>query len=597
MLSIPAEYYALERGLRFRICMPELSGLRGLLVSGGSHARAGIGRLRIETLTASELKARNPQAKIVFRDRSQISLPAEQERLSGSMEDADVPVIFPAMAPVLAVRDTGISLIYKIEDRFLTVDVEDRGIAERFSFAFAQLGPLINGIPNASADVFVSEIYFPSQGPAFVELSSAADGSTNALLVSDLGKTVHLRGRVFAGSAIVPEIAFKSRLDVTTASGTSAVQESSLPPGAGKIRSHSADSPGSRASLLPSTACKAPDSTEPMPCHTRGISPQMFKADSGEDNARFCTPEDLALKELNPFGFETDGSLNPSGKFIEFEVMRSCESGRIVLFAPLEIDAGHRRLEQGQRLVVAADAQFYESAVIENSRMRSFAADRAVQILSLREYTLHTVFAGFSAEDLWIPRSGRRIHSLLMEGGEIVFHGPAGAGLRPDQAHNAMSPGHSVNSAPGEARLNEVYPTGSFHTSSIPGDEFFETTGTEGSGMFTLEVQRLRDGKRVLHRFPPSQGFAAYFANSPVCFQTDWTRAGLFLPNEAAHYTLYDSQHRIVDRVEIDASLYTILERDRRSLIAGDPWTRSAPGGSCVRSGATPGAPNEAAAP
>lgn len=601
LISIPAPYYAYERGFRFRICMAELADIRTLLTSGvpGSAVQR---RLVVRSLSAPELKRAFPEMpQIVLRDRDQIPLASLEERLTGSILETDFPVVFPGAAPELVVRHTGISLVYEAQTGFLLIEIEDPLLSAEFGRALARTQTLVKEMPANSAHIFVSEIYFPSQGTPFVELTSAADGRAEAVLVSDLGARLELRGSVFAGSAIVPaEFSFKNRVDLTTAARNHSVTETSLPQGAGKIRSHSADGPGTEENLLPSIFCGAADEgagAQAVQCHTRGVSPVLLARGLPAEDARFCKPEDLSLRELNPFGIDTDGALNPAGKFIEFEVMRSCDSGRIVLFAPLEVDPGHRRLEKHQLIVFAADAQYFESGAIENSRIRSLAADRPVQILSLTEYSFHTVFAGASPDELWIPRSRGRVHSLLIDNQAVIFHGPGGAGMRPDQAHNAMSPGHPANSAAGQARLSELYPTGSYHTSSIPGDEFFEIEGTEGSGMFTLEVVRMRDGRRVLHRFPPPNSRAAYFAAVPVCFQTDWIKASsLFLPNEPAQYTLYDSEGRVIDRVEIAAALYAAMERDRRS-IAADAWTLSAQGGSCLKSGATPGKENQAAAP
>ena len=164
--------------------------------------------------------------------------------------------------------------------------------------------------------------------------------------------------------------------------------------------------------------------------------------------------------------------------------------------------------------------------------------------------------------------------------------------MRPDVA-GAMSPGVSLVQEEGSVRLNELYPTGAYDSASIPGDEFFETKGQAGAGLFALEVVRMRDLKRVVHRFPASGGITAYFAQAPVCFDTPFTRAALFLPNEAARYTLRNSSGLAVDEIEISAALYSLMEKDRRSL--GQPWALSAHGGNCLRSAASPGMENEAA--
>jgi hypothetical protein len=491
--------------------------------------------------------------------------------------------------PALVVEQDSLSFLYAIDSRFLVLRIHDESIAKRFKEALQRTEDLTQDSADKIADVFVSEIYFSSQGSPFVELSSDSDGLAEAVLVSDLGERAELRGQIFAGAAVLVPIAFKSRIDLTTKAGTATILESSQAAGAGKSHSRTADFPGQRGSLLPSIRC-GEEGPQPA-CHSRGIGPAYLNSVQ-KDQDRFCQPEDIALRELNPFGFESNGSLNPAGKFAEFELLRDCESGRIMFYAPLEIDPGNRKLTRGQRLVIAADSQFFSEEVLENSRMRSLSPDRPIQILSLEDRNYRTQFAGFPPEDLWIPRAAGRIHSLILEDGRILFHGPHAAGLRPDVTA-AMSPGFSLSSSEGSVRLNELYPTGSYHTASIPGDEFFETRGQAGAGMFTLEVLRLRDSKKVAHRFPATNGLTAYFAQTPVCFDAPYTRAALFLPNEAARYTLLDSNRQILDEVEIGTSLYSAMEKDRRSL--GSPWVLSAQGGRCLRSAASPGMENEAA--
>jgi len=82
------------------------------------------------------------------------------------------------------------------------------------------------------------------------------------------------------------------------------------------------------------------------------------------------------------------------------------------------------------------------------------------------------------------------------------------------------------------------------------------------------------------------------FSQDPVCFAGTYATADLFLPNEAADYTLLDHSRRILDRVSIVQSRYSEMDAGAKSLAfhaRSGSWRFGADISAPCQSSATPG--------
>lgn len=564
--------FPLERGLRFYFCLDGLAGVRpeesneNPLVGSGVYTRTEV------------LEMFRSRASISLNERDGLTLPADQELYGGSVQETDIPAVFPAL-PVLRADGESVSFVSLHENRYRVLRINSPAIAAEFRRALRAL-PELRMIQGTSS-VYVSEI-FPGSGGSF-ELSSHSDGRISTLITLDSSPLL-LQGYAFRGTALLPGLPLRSEISLD---GTT-LRRGDLP-FAGEHHSWSLD----RESVYaPSVSCERPGTVQKPACHSRGFSPETAEL-SGilQANDQYCTPADFRLSEINPFGFDF-GGLNPGGKFLELEVLRPCWTGRIALYAPGPVDPGQIQVEPGI-LLFTADSQYFEHASIESSELRSLSPDRSAAAVSLSGRASAQLFAPYPSGDLWIPRSPAGVHSLIPGGPGLVFHGPAAQGLRPD-VRAAMSPGSIVRTARGSARLTELYPTGSHNGTSIAADEFFEIEGSAGEGMLVLEVRRLRDSKTIRHRLPPPDGLHAYAAAAPVCFSYPWIKSELFLPNEAALYSADDGLS--LTQITIDAAQYSRMETSRASLGQFDrSWELSRQNSWCAKAAASPAQANEAA--
>ncbi|MCE9600411.1 MAG: hypothetical protein K8S54_20805 [Spirochaetia bacterium] len=596
-------FYDREAGLKFQFCeeasASEKQAIAELLSTETNAPSQPVIHLRNLSLEIGSIAPFKRDPFLVSIDSNQILNKANvrgERQFKIGVGSAELPARFLHAEPALLISEQSVIAIYPFSGSdFLILTWTDAALSNQVLNAILPIEIHNKELKNTgAANPYVSEIRFATAGDSYVEISSNVTGSATFTLhgSSDLP----IEAFFFQGGAYIPN--FKPGTGFTFESGYQSRifrKEESLAAGASDWRSWSADAPGSTDELKPSLYCGVEF------CGTPGIAPAALPETPRREGS--CTTSDLQLTEWNPFGVMRSGSLDSGGKFVELLALRSCISDALVVLAGTSLRLP-RELKAGETLLFAAEPDLFEKRAIAAS-LRSLSPLTSIQIFDLQTGDSRALFEGSSSEDRWIFASQNeageiiQVHSLTLSNGP-VFHEAILLGLRPDLGLHAMSPGYQTYPGTQEssARLSELYPTGSYNGTSISGDEFFEiqSNAAGGRGKLSLAVKRLSDGKTILHLLPlPSRQYTAVFTANPQCFPGIHTRSDLFLPNEAAEYTLSDGS-RILDSIQINSQLYSQIESSRRSIGLHNRSNRfvqtSGGTGTCMRSIASPGEAN-----
>ncbi len=607
---------------------------------------------RIRVGTAAQLRDSFTEIQFIYNGaytvNSRLKLISEAWPDAARIDSAENPVYggkglpsrFPELWLFAAAGSGLIHFLYPLpsdNNRFLAVTVEDPDFTAEsvnsFNEALRLTQRLISELKTKNTDLpEISETAFPSQKSitSFIKIISGEDTVTRVTVTGDSGNLLDEEVLILKGGVYQKEGQPDSfSVTLGTASGglsrsvlfsyeNYTANSGMLPP---DFRSLSADTEGQ---LSPYDECTSDGSADE--CSGKGYHPAFrsifVRKNHTEDS--LCRHGDLRLTEWNPFGVykSEDASIQPGGKFAEFQVLRDCDPSSLLLYAdqwPLELP--FRMLRKNEIILFTASQTLFKGDFIYSSYLRSLNINSSVCSVSLKEnlkicyrvppqnpslfYIHGHRNKSHTADSLHLKAA----HSLIFINGSEVFHpvmepGFSGSDLiTVYRNHHAMSPGYlpqyqNPDTGMCRLRLQEIMPQGarSDDGKSAPGDEFAEFGNAPDSspllqermpGLCIFTVHRISNGAEKHYAVPPSgnpEGIITIIQDEPVCSQPlngTVIFSDLSLPNAEAVYTLKDISGNTVQELIIDQDLYSLMDQTmRRSIrINGDQWELSDGGG------------------